>query len=88
MRSIFLLGGFVGFILVAASGLQAGRSGDRVLFDASLGALGGALLFRWFWMRITAALIETVQKKRTLRRAAEEAEAAAKAVPVTPVKAK
>ena len=82
MRSVFLLGGFLGFVVVAASGLQAGRSGDRVLFDASLGCLASAVIFRWFWSRLVVALCETVKIKREARRAAEEAHAAAKATPV------
>lgn len=88
MRAIFLLGGFVGFLVVAASGLIAGRAGDRVLFDASLGCLAGAILFRWFWARMIVALTQTVRAKRAERRAAEEAQAAAKATPVAAVRAK
>lgn len=88
MRSIFLLGGFIGFSLVAVVGLVSGRSGDRVLFDAAFGALVGAFLFRWFWQKLLVALTEAVKLKRAARQAAEEAAAAAaKAAPVG-VKAK
>lgn len=88
MRAVFLLGGFVGFVVVAISGFQAGRSGDRVLIDASLACIGSALLFRWFWSRLVNALADTVKKKRAVRQAAEEAAAAAKATPVAAVKTK
>lgn len=83
-----MIGGFVGFSAVAASGLLAGRSGDRVLFDAAIGCLVGALLFRWFWSRMIAALGVAVQAKRAERRAAEEAQAAARATSVSPAKTK
>ena len=49
MKFIFLTGGLAGFLLAAASGLHAGRSADRVLFDAAVGSLVGAVLFRWLW---------------------------------------
>lgn len=88
MRSIFLLGGFVGFSVVAVSGLQAGLAGDRILLDASVACLGSALLFRWFWAQVAHALAHAVKAKRAAQRAAEEAHAAAKATPVTAVRAK
>lgn len=88
MRAVFLLGGFVGFVVVAVSGFQSGRPGNRVLIDASLACLGTALLFRWFWSKVTIALTDTVKKKRALRAAAEEAAAAARATPVAAVKTK
>lgn len=88
MRAIFLFGGFIGFLVVAIAGWSAGRAGDRVLFDASIGCLVGAFLFRWFWARMMSALTHTVRIKRAERQAAEEAHAAAKATPVTAVRAK
>ena len=78
MRSIFLLGGFVGFSLVAVTGWLADRSFDLILRDSALGALACALLFRWFWNVWVKALVFTVETKR----AAAEAEAAAAAKPV------
>lgn len=84
MRSIFLVGGFVGFSIVAISGFLAGRSGDRVLTDASLACLASAFLFRWFWSQVAKSVGEIVKKKEALRQAAEEAAKAANAVPVTP----
>jgi hypothetical protein len=77
MRSIFLLGGFIGFTVVAVTGLLSGRAGDRVLFDAAIGCLVGAILFRWFWSKLVVALTITVRAKRAAARAAEEQAAAA-----------
>ncbi len=88
MRSIFLFGGFISFLVVAVSELQAGRSGDRVLLDGSIACLIGGFVFRWFWSQIVLALTVAVKAKRAARRAAEEAAAAAKATPVGASKAK
>ena len=88
MRAIFLFGGFIGFLVVALSELQAGTSGQRILVDASIAAIVSAVLFRWFWGRLVLALTDTVKAKRAIRRVAEEAAAAAKATPVSSTKAK
>ena len=90
MRSIFLLGGFVGFAVTAASEMQAGYSGNRILLDGAIACLVGGILFRWFWKQIVAALSVAVKAKRAARKAAEEAEAAAAkaATPVIAVKGK
>jgi hypothetical protein len=77
MRFIFLLGGFIGFSLVALTGWLADRALDNVLRDASLGALGCAFLFRWFWNLYAGAIAHTVQQKRAAAEAAAEKEAAA-----------
>ena len=59
MKFIFLLGGFTGFALTAFTGWCADRAPDRILFDAALGCLTGAVLFRWFWNVLLSALRET-----------------------------
>jgi hypothetical protein len=82
MRFIFLLGGFIGFLLPFIAGSLAGRAFDLVLRDAAIGCLVGALLFRWFWSVFVKALSVAVRAKRAARAEAEEAEAAAKANPV------
>jgi hypothetical protein len=74
MKSLFLAGGFAGFLLCAVAGLGAGRSADLILRDAALGCLAGALLVRWFWQILLHGFRETL---RIRRRAAEEAAAAA-----------
>lgn len=86
MRSFFLLGGFIGFVIAALSGMAAGHAGDRILLDGSVGCLAGALLFRFFWSQLVKVLTETVRAKRAAQAAAEEAAAAAKAQPATAVK--
>lgn len=60
MRFIFLCGGVLGFALAALAGWQADRSPDRILLDAALGCLTGALLFRWFWTVLLRGLRETI----------------------------
>jgi len=77
MRFIFLIGGFVGFFLVTLAGLSADRNIDLVLRDASIAALAGAFLFRWFWSIFVKLLSQAVRAKRTAQRAAEDAAAVA-----------
>jgi hypothetical protein len=63
MKFIFLAGGLAGFLLAAAAGLWAGRAPDRVLLDAALGCLAGALLFRWFWTVLVRGIRETILQR-------------------------
>lgn len=77
MRFIFLIGGFVGFALITLTGVMADRAIDLVLRDASIAALAGALLFRWFWAIFVRLLSQAVRSKRATRQAAEDAAAAA-----------
>jgi len=77
MRFIFLVGGFVGFGLVTLTGVLADRNIDLVLRDASIAALAGALLFRWFWAIFVKLLSQAVRSKRAARQAVEDAAAAA-----------
>ena len=77
MRFIFLVGGFVGFSLVTLTGVLSDRSIDLVLRDASIAALAGAILFRWFWAIFVKLLSQAVRSKRATRQAAEDAAAAA-----------
>lgn len=75
MRSIFLFGGFVGFVLSAAAGFWAGRAVDLVLRDAAIGCLVGAFLFRWLWSVFVRVLSQAVQAKRAAEAAAADAAA-------------
>ena len=77
MRFIFLVGGFVGFSLVTLTGVLSDRSIDLVLRDASIAALAGAILFRWFWAIFVKLLSQAVRSKRATRQATEDAAAAA-----------
>ena len=74
MKSLFLAGGFAGFLLSAVAGLAAGRAPDLILRDAAIGCLVGALLVRWFWLVLLRGFRETLAVRR---RAADEAAAAA-----------
>jgi len=60
MKFVFLAGGLAGFLLAAAAGFWADRAPDRIFFDAALGCLFGALLFRWFWTVLVRGIRETI----------------------------
>jgi hypothetical protein len=60
MRFIFLFGGVLGFAVAAATSWLAERGPDRILLDAAVGCLAGALLFRWFWTVLLRGLRETI----------------------------
>lgn len=64
MKSVFLIGGLLGFCLVLVAGLTAGRAPLFVLRDAAFGCLAGGLLFRWFWRVLLRALDETARRRR------------------------
>ncbi len=49
MRFVFLAGGFAGFLITGGCSFYAGHEGNRIFFDAAVGCMCGALLFRWFW---------------------------------------
>lgn len=63
MQFIFLVGGFAGFVLTAASSYFAGHQPDRIFLDASVGCLISALLFRWFWTVLIRGIRETILAK-------------------------
>ena len=63
MKYVFLLGGSAGFALVAGASQLAGHAADRVLFDAAVGCLCGALLFRWFWNVLLRGIREIVLQR-------------------------
>jgi hypothetical protein len=88
MRSIFLLGGFLGFSLVAVTGWLSDREIDNILRDAALGALACAFLLRWFWGMWVKAIVHAVKTKREALEAAAEAEAAASAKPAGSTKSR
>jgi hypothetical protein len=77
MKFVFLAGGFAGFLTAAGGSYWAGHAADRVLFDAAVGCLAGAVLFRWFWTVLVRGIRETI----LLRQAAAEAAAAAATPP-------
>jgi hypothetical protein len=60
MKFIFLAGGLAGFLIAGSGSLWAGHQADRALFDAAVGCLVGALLFRWFWTVLVRGIRETI----------------------------
>lgn len=78
MKFVFLSGGVVGFALAAGVGWWSERAPDRILLDAALGCLVGALLFRWFWTILVGGIRETIMARHA---AATAAAAAAEAKP-------
>jgi hypothetical protein len=76
MKLLFLIGGFLGFGLVCAAGLSAGREPDLVLRDASVGCLAGAVLLKWFWGHVVEAIRVTVETRRAQMAADQETDAA------------
>lgn len=64
MRSIFLIGGLLGFLLAALASWQVEHAPDRILLDAAIGCLAGALLFRWLWTIILRGLRETILQRQ------------------------
>ena len=60
MKFVFLSGGLAGFVTAGAGSLWAGHQSDRALFDAAVGCLVGALLFRWFWTVLVRGIRETI----------------------------
>lgn len=60
MRFVFLFGGVLGSAVAAATSWLADRGPDRILLDAAVGCLAGALLFRWFWTVLLRGLRETI----------------------------
>jgi hypothetical protein len=59
MKFIFLCGGFLGFLTAGVTSVWSGRGPDRVLLDAAVGCLVGALLFRWLWSIFLRGFRET-----------------------------
>ncbi len=77
MKFVFLAGGLAGFLCAGIAGYSADRSADRILFDAALGCLAGALLFRWFWTVLVRGIRETILARHAVATAAAAANPAA-----------
>ena len=73
MKFIFLLGGCTGFVVTAGASYFAGHVADRVLLDAAIGCLAGALLFRWFWTVLVRGVREVVMQRHAATAAAAAA---------------
>jgi len=79
MKSIFLLGGLAGFTTAAVTGWLVGSGPDRICLDAMVGALVGAVLFRWFWGIVLRGMREIYLARQQAAAAAIAAAAAATA---------
>lgn len=64
MRTLFLLGGLLGFLLSAITSWQTDHAPDRILLDGAMGCLAGALLLRWLWSVVLRGLRETILKRQ------------------------
>jgi len=71
MRFVFLLGGVLGFVVAGAVSWLSDSGPGRVFFDAALGCLVGALLFRWLWSVVLHGLRETFLVRQRAALAAE-----------------
>ncbi len=87
MKFVFLSGGLTGFTLGLVASWLLDHAPDRVLLDASVGCLVGAVLFRWFWTIVLAGLRDTVvARHRATVAAAAAAHAPAPAAPAAKAK--
>lgn len=73
MKFIFLAGGFAGFLLAGITGWLCDHAADRILLDAAVGCLAGALLFRWFWTVLVGGIRETILSRHAATTAAAAA---------------
>ena len=71
MRFVFLLGGFLGFVVAGLTSWFSDCAPGRVLFDAATGCLAGAILFRWLWSVLLHGLHETLVVRQRAAAAAE-----------------
>jgi hypothetical protein len=83
MKFVFLLGGFAGLLVTGGASYAASHQADRIFFDAAVGCLVGALLFRWFWTVLVRGIREII-----LQRHAAATAAAATAAAHAPAKSK
>ncbi|MBM3851771.1 MAG: hypothetical protein FJ399_01300 [Verrucomicrobia bacterium] len=77
MKFVFLLGGATGFACTALASWLSRHTADRILFDAALGCLVGAVLFRWFWNILVQGMREVLQQRHAAAATAASAPAPA-----------
>ena len=70
MKFVFLIGGFAGFVTAGATGWSSDHTPQRVLLDAAVGCLAGALLFRWFWTVLVGGIRDTILNRHAAALAA------------------
>ena len=64
---LLLLGGFLGFCIVSATGILLGHGMDQIILDASLGCLFGGMAFRWIAILLIDSLV--IQRRAALTQA-------------------
>ncbi len=68
MKYFMLLGGFAGFMIAMVAGIWSGTELWMVVFNSSIGCLGGAFLFRIFRKVVAGSVREVaMQKSRSTR---------------------
>jgi hypothetical protein len=71
MKKLMIMGGFLGFLTgLIFSSAALGPANPMVLFRASIGAVTGGLLLRW-WGRLWVRSIMFAQRERLAAEAAE-----------------
>jgi hypothetical protein len=63
MKFIFFIGGFSGLLVTGTASYLSDHQPDRILVDASVGCLAGAILFRWFWTVLLGGIRETILQR-------------------------
>lgn len=67
MKFLMALGGFVGFAAVCAAGFLVGRDPGRVVMEAAIAAVIGALLCRWLYGLLARSVNASVEERRHAR---------------------
>ena len=75
MKFLMALGGFFGFAAVCALGFVARRDPGRVVMEAAIAAVIGAMLCRWLYGMLARSVNASLEEKRKARIAEAAAEA-------------
>jgi hypothetical protein len=78
MKSMMILGAVVGFILGAGSSLAGDCAGSTIFWHASVTALVGGILARWWARMWFTGLADALEQQRRARAQASETKTAAK----------
>ena len=78
MKSMMILGAMAGFILGAGSSLAGDCAGSTIFWHASVTALVGGILARWWGRMWFAGLADALEQQRRARAQASETKTTAK----------
>ena len=78
MKSMMILGAMTGFILGAGSSLAGDCAGSTIFWHASVAALVGGILARWWGRMWFAGLADALEQQRRARAQASETKTTAK----------